>query len=75
MPRPGRYERLIRCPECLIEGLIWDPILNDYVIECSKCVGEGEICGECYHDVITCDGEGVCWDEDPEDIFDVEGDY
>jgi hypothetical protein len=72
MSKPGKYERLIKCPECDIKGLIWDPILSDYVIECKVCVGQGDICGECYLDVDTCGGEGVCWENDPEDIFDVE---
>jgi hypothetical protein len=61
-----KHERLITCLACDGEGASWDPLLNDYTIECRNCVGEGAICGECYQDTSTCHGEGVCWEDDPD---------
>jgi hypothetical protein len=72
MPKPGKYERLTNCPDCGGDAMLWDILLNDYAIVCKSCVGEGKLCGECYSDVDTCAGENVCWEDDPEDLFDSE---
>jgi hypothetical protein len=66
MAKKTKYERLIKCHACDGEGATWDAHLQDYTIECANCVGEGAICGECLQDTSTCDGEGVCWEDDPE---------
>ena len=73
--RKGKYERLINCTACHGKGNEWDPHLKDYTIDCANCVGEGQICGECYFNVDSCAGEGVCWDQDPDELFDPTEEY
>lgn len=75
MTKKGKYDRLTKCPSCHGEGSIWDAQLKDFTIECETCVGEGQLCGECYFDVDSCKGEGVCWEQDPEEYYDPTEDY
>lgn len=70
MALPGKYERLIDCPECMGESSYYDPILKAHTIVCPNCVGEGTICGECYRNVDSCRGEGTCWEHDEDGTFD-----
>lgn len=73
--KKGKYERLINCPGCCGNGSEWDPHLEDYTIDCQTCVGEGQICGECYFDVDSCKGVEVCWEDDLDATFDPTEEY
>ena len=73
--KKGKYERLINCPGCHGNGSEWDPHLEDFTIDCQTCVGEGQICGECYFNVDNCKGVGVCWEDDLEATFDPTEEY
>ncbi len=74
MTSKGKYERLITCSVCEGNGASWDVHLRDFTIDCPNCAGEGTVCGECLNDVLTCNGEGVCWERDLNDYFDPEED-
>jgi len=63
--RKSRWERLVKCSACKGVGASYDVILDDFTIQCANCAGEGAICGECQKDVEFCNGEGICWEDDP----------
>ena len=62
-------QRLRKCSSCDGDGREWDAHVKDYTIACANCAGEGTICGNCYKDIFTCDGEDVCWEQDEDELF------